>query len=285
MAEYRVVDADQSDDLQAFSQYLWQQQIPHRRMIAGTRQWLLVSQQDQARFVSDAYQRWCQGEPLPDWQGGPVRPVQPVARLLTAMAETPVTFLLFALSVAGFLIVTFDRQLGWLQWLTYYQQFPYPRSLQPLTPDDQWWRVITPVFLHFGWLHITFNMLWLFELGRRVERVQGSLSLLGITMSIGLAGNVAQSWYTNVGIFGGMSGVIYGLLGYSWIWSVWRRDQRLVVPPPVLYFMLGSLVFFMLGFSELLGIGKVANAAHLGGLIMGLILGGLAAWLDQCLRR
>lgn len=278
MTEYKVIDVDSSQDLQAFSQYLWQQGIAHRILQQQQRQYLLVGEAEQARFVASAYRQWLQGLTLPQWH--PQQAATPAAGWREWLAKAPVTYSFILLSILGFLIVSFDRQLDWVRWLSFYDYQPFPRFLQVTVPEGQWWRLLTPIFLHFGWLHISFNMLWLYELGRRIERVQGSLTMVGLVMALGLAGNIAQSWYTKVGVFGGMSGVIYGLLGYSWIWSVLRADSRLAVPRPVLYFMLGSLLVFMMGFSEWLGVGKVANAAHLGGLIMGMLMGALTALLD-----
>ena len=90
---------------------------------------------------------------------------------------------------------------------------------------------------------------------------------------MGMGSNIIQFKYAEAGVFGGMSGVIYGLLGYGWMWSVICPERSLHIPKPVLIFMLVWLVACMLGFAELLGAGSVANAAHVGGLLMGLLLG------------
>ncbi|EEF23829.1 Protein glpG, putative [Ricinus communis] len=129
-------------------------------------------------------------------------------------------------------------------------------------------------------------MLWLWDLGARVERVQGTWRLLGLVVLIGAGSNIAQAWSmenisAQVGIFGGMSGVIYGLLGYSWAWGSLRRDPALHVPTPVVVVMVAWLLLCMVGFSGLLGAGGVANAAHLGGLVLGLVLGVGAALLAR----
>ena len=94
-----------------------------------------------------------------------------------------------------------------------------------------------------------------------------------VIMVIGLGSNIAQFMYADVAIFGGMSGVIYGLLGYGWIWSLVLPEQSLHIPKAVIIFMLVWLVLCFMGFASLMGVGDVANAAHLGGLIMGMLMG------------
>ena len=140
--------------------------------------------------------------------------------------------------------------------------------------------MITPVFLHFSILHIVFNMLWLWDLGRRVELVQSSSRLFGIMLVIALGSNLGQAMYADVGIFGGMSGVIYGLLGYCWVWSQLLPHRSMQVPTAIVLFMLGWLVICLYGFTELMGLGRVANAAHVGGLVMGLVIGLGAALIE-----
>jgi GlpG protein len=70
-----------------------------------------------------------------------------------------------------------------------------------------------------------------------------------------------------------MSGVVYGLLGYGWLWSWLRPDRQLQIPSALLYFSLFMLVMGLFGVVDLLGAGRVANAAHFGGLLMGCVIG------------
>jgi GlpG protein len=147
--------------------------------------------------------------------------------------------------------------------------------------QGQYWRLVTPAFIHFGWLHIVFNSLWMWELGVRVERVMGHLNMLLLFLVIAVVSNTSQFVYTGPGLFGGMSGVVYGLLGFSWVAPL--LQPRWVIQPPraIMLFMVGWLVICMAGVVEVLGFGASANAAHLGGLISGAVLGAAFGLLSR----
>jgi GlpG protein len=139
--------------------------------------------------------------------------------------------------------------------------------------DGQHWRLITPIFLHFGLMHLVFNGLWLALLGGRIERLYGSLHLLLLVFASGAISNMIQYSWQGSAYFGGMSGVVYALLGYIWIKGHFAPQPGLQLPPGILPFMLVWLLVGMTGMLELvLGIG-VANGAHVGGLLIGMLLG------------
>src|SRR5690606_34125131 len=80
--------------------------------------------------------------------------------------------------IAGFLVGVFDRELRLLPWLTFFEFDAQDGQLAFSLPAREYWRLLTPIFLHFSLLHIAFNMLWLWDLGARIERVQGTWRLL-----------------------------------------------------------------------------------------------------------
>lgn len=275
MAVIKALSVDQEQDLRRLSRILWQHGIPHRVSERGGQQVIWVTAEADAERVRNLYQQWREGRMTvtPREPGVSYRPPSIQRR------PAPLTMLLLVLSVLGFLVALFDAQLHWLSSLTFFEFDRHGNAWVFSLPRGQYWRLLTPIFLHFGLLHIVFNGLWLWDLGGRIEHVQGSGRLLVLVVLIGVGSNLAQAVFAQVGVFGGMSGVIYGLLGYSWIWGRITQDRSLEVPNVILALMLGWLVLAMVGFAELLGVGAVANAAHVGGLVMGLLLGAGGAWL------
>ena len=131
----------------------------------------------------------------------------------------------------------------------------------------QVWRLISPIFVHFGVLHLVFNLWWLKDFGSAIERVFSSTYLLVLVLVFGLTSNVAQYWWVGSPMFGGMSGVLYGLFGFLWLRG--RLDPSCPVSLPN-----GTTLILLLWYVAcLVGvIPNVANAAHTDGLVLG------AAW-------
>lgn len=267
MSELKALEVAPGENLLELSQYLWRHGLAHRVIELQGRQVLLVKQKNQIDPVRDLYARLRRGEPLPE------QPALPVVRdnVLRTLLRVPVTMTLIALSLLGFFIASFNLPL--MKWLTFFEFDQVGGYTFFSTMKHEYWRLLTPIFLHFNLMHIVFNMLWLWDLGRRVELVQGRMRLLLIVLLIGVGSNIAQAVFAQTSIFGGMSGVDYGLLGYCWLWGWLRKDPVLYVPVPVMIAMLAMMLLGMTGFSQLMGVGAVANAAHVGGLVMGLLLG------------
>ncbi|MCM2130508.1 rhomboid family intramembrane serine protease [Larsenimonas rhizosphaerae] len=149
---------------------------------------------------------------------------------------------------------------------------------QALTAGE-FWRLLTPVFLHFGWMHLVFNMVWLWYFGRQIEQLQGQWRWLLIVILTGIGSNLAQ-YAMGTLLFGGMSGVIYALVGYVWLWSR-EKDSGFNVPTALVVFMVGWMVLCMTPLSAAVGFPNVANEAHLAGMLGGLILGKLTLLLHR----
>jgi membrane associated rhomboid family serine protease len=157
-----------------------------------------------------------------------------------------------------------------------------------LGTDGQWWRLVTPVVVHFGLLHITFNMLWVYQLGPPIERLMGKAGFLGAYLATGLAGNVCSDaiyWHRKV-LAGGASGAVYGLacvLIGAWATAKWIDRRRTGPPPPTsLRFNDQAVRSIAILFGVYLLIGQallpVDSAAHFGGGLLGLIIGAGLAW-------
>lgn len=139
-----------------------------------------------------------------------------------------------------------------------------------LIMQGQIWRLITPCFVHFMIgglpLHILFNMMWWVDLGGAIERYYSWQYLAAISAAIGIASNFAQYYVTGSYFFGGMSGVVYGLLGFIYLRGRFDRRFTIRIHPSIMNFMLIWLVLGFVVFSS------VANFAHLGGLVSGALL-------------
>ncbi|MBN1653005.1 MAG: rhomboid family intramembrane serine protease [Deltaproteobacteria bacterium] len=134
------------------------------------------------------------------------------------------------------------------------------------------WRLFTPALLHFSFIHIFFNIWWLFDLGSAIENRRGSWYLGLLILAISGVSNFAQFMVTKSPLFGGMSGVVYGLLGYIWMLGKFKPSAGLFVPRPIVIFMLVWLVLGFTGFFGLFGVG-IANIVHLAGLAVGALWG------------
>ena len=138
----------------------------------------------------------------------------------------------------------------------------------------QSWRFITPAFLHFSALHLIFNLLWWWQLAGLVEKHQGRQRLIILFLFTAIASNLAQFFIVGP-YFGGLSGVVYGLVGYCWLFGQLNKNSKVMLPNAYFVFLLAWLVF---GFVDLLPM-NVANYAHLFGLISGLTLAAVTAKL------
>lgn len=143
---------------------------------------------------------------------------------------------------------------------------------QVMLASGELWRLLTPSLLHFTPLHLVFNLLIAFEFGRRSEAVLGSLRFGCLVLGLALVSNFVQFIAAPTPLFGGLSGVNYGLVGFVAV----RRardpwELRWQVPGALILFLVLSMVFFSFGLGEAFGL-QVANAAHWGGFLTGLAL-------------
>jgi GlpG protein len=135
--------------------------------------------------------------------------------------------------------------------------------------DGEIWRLFTPIFLHFDWQHILFNMVLFYYLGSQIERIRGPLRFGLIVAATALVSNTAQAYFSSPN-FGGMSGVVYGLLGYVWMKTTYEPEAGYVLDP--LMFVVALAWFFLCLFNAFED-QHIANFAHAGGLLCGIALG------------
>jgi GlpG protein len=127
------------------------------------------------------------------------------------------------------------------------------------------WRLITPIFLHYGIFHILFNMLWLRDLGGMIETRKGTLFFAILVITTAVISNLAQYAWTHSPFFGGMSGVVFGLFGYVWVRGRLDPAGGIGIARESAIMMFVWLFVCMTGL-----VGPIANGAHVVGLLVGL---------------
>jgi rhomboid protease GlpG len=165
--------------------------------------------------------------------------------------------------------------------------FVDPNARGPDGQIDSWasikrgevWRLISPIFIHYGPMHIILNMIWLYSFGTAVEDRRGSVFMLLLVLVLAALSNVGQAIEISIRDprthFGGMSGVGYGLFGYVAVKAKFDSRERYFLSPGTSFM---AMLWFALcilrdipPFADLLkdAIPPIANTAHAVGLIVG----------------
>jgi GlpG protein len=211
-----------------------------------------------------------------------------IEKRMTRTARDQVTLFLVVVSVAVslFSISLVNRQDSNLdegapeqvvRWLSFANPTVHIGKPQAQIPWMEPWRMVTPIFLHFGVMHLVFNMLMLISMGSRVERAIGPYRYAALVLALAIFSNLAQGLMVPHHDFGGMSGVVYGIFGFIWVQMSRAPSRGLAVDGLTSFIM---MAWFFAGFSSQFNMGgaAVANHAHAGGLLMGLLIG--AVWTD-----
>lgn len=268
-------------DLSGFVKLLQRMQVPHRVSEEAGEQ-VLWAPAEISEDVRSLYERFPAGDP--DQQMDiPVAPTFKRPGFVEQLKYAKATgfILLLCLIVGG--LTYLGENLQTLRWLTFLDfqvvgEYIHFTPLADSLAAGQWWRLVTPMLIHFGILHLAMNGMWYWELGRRIESRQGSINLIGLTLLFSLVSNYAQFVWSGPTLFGGLSGVLYGLLGHCWIFQLLSPNPAYRLPRGVLAMMLIWLLVCMSGLISVIGFGEIANAAHVSGLLIGCftgLLGGL----------
>lgn len=191
-----------------------------------------------------------------------------VKNIINDAVKAPFTSVVFLLCVAVY-------TLSLLGLFAPIAQHLLMQPFSVLSENHEWWRLLGPAFIHFSALHIIFNLLWWGMLGARIERTLGVSMLLIVFLVSATISNAAQAIFSdpvqaNLYLFGGLSGVVYAVMGFVW-WLGWLRPSwGLSLPNSIVGFM---LVWLVLGYADILWV-NMANAAHTAGLISGCLLAG-----------
>ncbi|WP_161595807.1 rhomboid family intramembrane serine protease [Flavobacterium pectinovorum] len=145
-------------------------------------------------------------------------------------------------------------------------------NFRPFVEDGQWWRLLTSVFLHGGIMHLVSNMFGLYIVGLFLEPLLGKAKYLIIYLATGIFASLASIWWHNATVSVGASGAIFGLYGLFIALSF----RKVFSPLLNKAYLIFSAIF--VGYNLLMGLfGNIDNAAHIGGLISGFVIGCIIA--------
>jgi rhomboid protease GluP len=140
----------------------------------------------------------------------------------------------------------------------------------PEIARGEWWRFITPIFIHIGMLHLFFNSYALWIVGPQVEKLYGAARFVILYVLTGVAGVYASYFYHPQSVSAGASGAIFGLFGVLLVFGVRYRNSI----PPFFKRAVGTGVLPVIVINLIIGftIPAIDNSAHLGGLLAGAAL-------------
>ena len=149
--------------------------------------------------------------------------------------------------------------------------FAWGGTYGPNVVHGEWWRLLTANYVHFGILHIGFNMWCFWQVGRFTERLLGSWAFLVAYTLSGVGGAIASIGHNPLGVGAGASGAVFGVFGcILGFMLVRRRTVPVLVFKPLVLSLLGFL-----GYNLAYGLTQphIDNSAHVGGLVVGFLCG------------
>jgi rhomboid protease GluP len=144
-------------------------------------------------------------------------------------------------------------------------------NFAPLTASGEWWRPVTCTFVHFGIVHLAFNMWALWDSGQLTERLFGNGWFAALYLFAGVAGSSASMLWNQQVISAGASGAVFGIFGALLAYITVQRGS---IPPDIFNRLRVSTSVFVI-YSLFYGFAQagIDNAAHLGGLAGGFVMG------------
>jgi len=280
------------DSARKFSEYLWSREIHNEVEAEEEGQWSVwVRDEDELATAREEFERFNKDPEGLDYASIARRARQvrkeleereERARAIKGRADLfvdmrpcqagPLTWSLIAVCVLATLLTGFGENTeranalfitevkvsgGFVHWM---KGLPEIRS-------GQVWRLITPIFLHMGPIHLLFNMWWLHSFAAMIETRKGPTLLMFLILVSAVLSNLLQFWFANP-LFGGFSGVNYALFGYLWMKGRYSLHEGLWVDQQTVVILVAW--FFLCVFGIIPG---VANWCHAGGLAVGLIWG------------
>lgn len=288
---YKALELPLQINLRDWSHYLRQQGLAHLITEESGQQIVWVRSKEDIATIVDFYQQWQSGAFTFVREPKPNQPTQHWAKKLyntiffVPWHHFPITTFFMLASICVFILGSLLD--GWLmiEPLAFvpidfaYGQLFYG-TIELTFSEGEYWRLLSPILLHFSLSHLVFNMLSLYIFASRLEIRQGHLHVLGIILFTGILSNAAQYYFSDQStLFGGMSGVVYGLMGCCFMRE--RVDKHWFFGLPTVYYGI-MCVWLLLGFTDFtsfLGLGNMANAAHASGLLAGGLLGAITGVL------
>ncbi len=200
----------------------------------------------------------------------------PSVRPAPVFSFRSVTGVIIAANVAVFILMAGFLGAGWMEAASLEPYIRYGANNAAATAHGEWWRLITSMFMHFGAVHLAFNMWALYQAGNLVERLQGRWLYAVTYLASGVGGGLLSiDWHGDKIWSAGASGAIFGVYG-ALIGHIGR--DRLALPKAVVQALMKSTLLFA-GYNLVYGLAVpgIDNADHVGGFVTGLALGWLTA--------
>ena len=223
-----------------------------------------------------------QDQPQPDYRDpASVPPVAPPQRMQLALpvSQPRAVYVLLAINVLMYGVsLVLSSRLGPQAVIDGQAIDPFTAALYFLGAKEngainagQWWRLLTPMVLHGSVFHLLFNSWALYALGADVERVYGMARFVAIYLLAGLAGSIASYVFNSDSLSVGASGAIFGMLGAL---AAFSYTSRSLIGPEASRMQLGQMatlaaINLAFGFA----VPNIDNSAHIGGLIVGGLVG------------
>lgn len=192
------------------------------------------------------------------------------SRQAIPVAKYPIfTYLIIAVNVLLFVLMELNGGSTNIETLLNYGAISYHHVFT----FGEYYRLLTPVFLHIGGMHLIFNTMSLVLFGMRAERHFGVWKFLVIYIISGIGGNLAMALTSAYAVGAGASGSIYGVIGALFAYTKVRKKNVENFNAGILGIMI--FVGILMGFAAggVPGMPNVANSAHIGGLAVGFLLG------------
>ena len=281
-------------NLSQFSQRLTATGIVHRVVEESGRQTIWVYSERDVQAVKQQLAHWLKSalghtkvdaspaDGLAVSVAGP-DPWLRISRLTCfAFRRCPLTWMLMTACIGVALLSGMGSNTGSVRYL-FYPLLPSVSLFGLLAEIDDLslaLRTLTPMLLHFGELHLVFNLLWLWYFGQQLENMISWWEFAFLVTVTAFVGNTAQYWQLGYNNFGGMSGVIYGLVGFVWVLSKGLPNSGLLISTKMFIAFVAGLILM-----ETFASSSIATAAHVGGLFSGLMLGVTFAVYYRFVRR